>query len=520
MADKICGMDHLIERLQSLGQGPQPRVALIGDFILDRYVYGDVERINPEAPVPVLRTVRSASSVGGAGNVAAAVGAFGGRAACVGVIGSDGAGDELNRLLLAAGAETSNLVRLKDRPTSLKTRYVGLAQHRHAQQMLRVDDESVEPLPPALQATLRASARGLISEADIVIFEDYNKGVLTDASAAQFIADAASAGKKVMVDPARISDFGRYRGCWLIKPNRYEAATATGVKITDDASLEKAARELIRIVQCQAVVISLDKEGMYLCAADGPGKPPRGKRIPHRHPRSVYDVTGAGDETMAVLSVALAEGATSEEAVELANVAGGLEVERFGFVPITRQEVTDELRRIIGLRGDKVLDRRRLADEVARRRRRGETVVFTNGCFDLLHMGHVRYLQQARELGDLLIVAINSDDSTRRLKGPSRPVIGQRERAEMLAALECVDFVTIFDEDTPIPLLELLRPEVLAKGGTTPVVVGRELVEKYGGKVLTLDKVDGLSTTQIIDRIAGKGPGNSGQGSGLVDPSP
>ena len=200
-------------------------------------------------------------------------------------------------------------------------------------------------------------------------------------------------------------------------------------------------------------------------------------------------------------SVALAAGCDYERTVRLANVAGGLEVERFGVVPIERQEVVDEIQRMIGLRGSKVVSRGVLGEEVARRRGRGERVVFTNGCFDLLHMGHVRYLRQARELGSCLIVAINSDDSVRRLKGSARPIIGQDERAEMLGALECVDYVTIFDEDTPIPLLELLKPDVLAKGGTTPVVVGRELVEGYGGTVLTLELVSGLSTTQIIERI-------------------
>jgi D-beta-D-heptose 7-phosphate kinase/D-beta-D-heptose 1-phosphate adenosyltransferase len=259
--------------------------------------------------------------------------------------------------------------------------------------------------------------------------------------------------------------------------------------------LERAARQIVAVVHVQGVVITLDKEGAYLFEAGG-----KGRHIPTR-PRAVYDVSGAGDAVLAMLAVAIAEKCPYEEAVALANVAGGLEVERLGVVAISRQEVLDELYHMIGLRGGKVLVRKRLAEEVGRRRLSGETIVFTNGCFDLLHMGHIRHLRQARELGSCLIVAINSDGSTRRLKGKGRPIIPQAERAEMLGALECVDYVTVFDEDTPEPLLELIRPDVLVKGGATSQVVGRKIVERYGGRVLTLDLVEGWSTTEIINRI-------------------
>ena len=298
-----------------------------------------------------------------------------------------------------------------------------------------------------------------------------------------------------MVDPFRLADYRRYRGATVLTPNRWEAARASGVDIVDDASLHRAAEQIALVARADAVVITLDREGVYLYdRAKG------GRRVPTR-PRSVYDGTGAGDATLAALAVALADGWGLSDAADLANVAGGLEVEQFGVVPITRRQIADELRRMIGLRGGKVLDRGRLQNELSRRRDRGETVVFTNGCFDLLHMGHVRYLREARELGSCLIVAINSDESVRRLKGTSRPVIGQDERAEMLGSLECVDYVTVFDEDTPETLLDHLRPDILVKGGTTDVVVGRELVEGYGGAVRTLSKVDGLSTTDIINRI-------------------
>lgn len=490
-------MYDLIERLE---KWRSCRVALVGDFILDRYVYGDVERINPEAPVPVLKTTRGHASVGGAGNVAAAVSAMGGAAACIGLIGRDGEGEELIRLLSEAGASSHSLIRLSERRTALKTRYVGLAQHRHAQQMLRVDDEAAGPLGPHVQASIRSALGGELPTVDIVAIEDYNKGVLDDEFTPQLIADAAAAGKRVIVDPACIADYRRYRGATVIKPNRYEASMATGIDIDGEASLEAAAKALVEQIGAEAAVITLDREGAYLYRRGGTGK-----RIPHARPRAVYDVTGAGDQTLAVLALALAQECTYEQAVELANIAGGLEVERSGFVPISREEMDGELRRMIGLRGQKVHDRRQLAAILAERKRLGQSVVFTNGCFDLLHMGHVRYLRQARELGSCLVVAINSDESVRRLKGPERPVIGQGERAEMLGALECVDYVTVFDEDTPMELLTVLRPDILAKGGSTPVVVGREFVESYGGKVLTLDLVEGQSTTQIINRIVNGG---------------
>jgi len=459
-------------------------------------VYGSVERINPEAPVPVLRTARTETRVGGTGNVAVAALALGARVACVGAIGRDDAGEELGHLLMVAGAETPALLRLPGRSTPVKTRYVGLAQHRNAQQMLRVDTESVEPLDPQPQVTLRGGARAAFAEADIVVLEDYDKGLLTDALTPELIADARRAGRPVLVDPACIADYRRYRGATVLKPNRYEAALASGIAITDDASLAAAAQRLLELAEADAIIVTLDQEGMYVRQRDGTGG-----RVPHQRPRAVYEVSGAGDETLAVLAVALADGCDCATAAELANVAGGLEVERFGFVAIRREEGVDELRRMIGLRGGKRMAPKHLLAEIQRRRELGETIVFTNGCFDLLHMGHVRYLQGARELGSCLIVAINSDDSVRRLKGPGRPVIGQDERAEMLGALECVDHVTVFEEDTPEALLELLRPDLLVKGGTTEEVVGREIVEGYGGRVLTLKAVEGLSTTTIINRI-------------------
>ncbi|MBS3735284.1 MAG: D-glycero-beta-D-manno-heptose 1-phosphate adenylyltransferase [Phycisphaerae bacterium] len=488
-------MDDLVKCLEALGT---PRVTLVGDFMLDRYVYGEADRISPEAPVPVLRAVRGDSRPGGAGSVAAAVIALGGHAACIGVIGADPPGDELKNMLVAGGADTSSLVRPNGSATIVKSRYVGMAQHKNAQQLLRVDSEAGYVVSDDARLTLRAAVRSGLSQCDVLAIQDHNKGLLTDSSTREMIQDAVSAGVPVVIDPAQAADYRRYRGATLLTPNRFEAARATGIDIVDDETLDRAAAQARLAAEAQAVLVTLDREGMYLRTSAGPGR-----RIATR-PRAVYDVTGAGDVVLAMMALGVGGGLETATAAALANVAGGLEVERFGVVPVRREEVLDEMHRMIGLRGGKMLSRGALGQKVARRRERGETIVMTNGCFDLLHMGHVRYLQQARELGSCLIVAINSDDSARRLKGPSRPIIDQRERAEMLGALECVDYVTVFDEDTPIPLLELLRPDVLVKGGTTDTVVGRDLVEGYGGRVMTLDKVEGLSTTQIIDRIVGR----------------
>jgi len=486
-------MDALLARIEQLGR---PHVLLVGDFMLDRYVYGDVERINPEAPVPVLQKTKEESRVGGAGKVATAVPALGGNATCLGVIGADDSGRELAALLAAGGAEPDGLIRLPERPTAVKTRYVGLAQHRHAQQMFRVDAEQTGPLAAETEVLLASAMSAHLAAADIVALEDYDKGVLSDRSTPALIAAAREAGRAVLVDPARVSDYSRYRGATLLTPNRYEAELASGMRIVDDASLDAAGRAILETTGAESLVITLDREGVYVLPAGADGQ-----LVAHRHPRTVYDVSGAGDLMLAALAVAIGGGCELSQAADLANLAAGLEVERFGYVPITRQEVIDELYHLIGLREGKVVSREFLAQQVAARRNRGETVVFTNGCFDLLHAGHVRYLQQARQLGQCLIVAVNDDASVRRLKGGDRPIIAQRERAEMLAALECVDFVTVFPEDTPCELLRLLRPDVLVKGGTTDTVVGRDIVERDGGRVLILPPVEGLSTTVIIDRI-------------------
>lgn len=483
-------MEKLIDTISKFGC---PRVAIVGDLMLDEFVFGDCERISPEAPVPVLRTVKRQYRLGGAANVCAAVQALGAQAIALGVIGSDADALMLKKLLDEAGAQ-SHLVEDATRPTIVKRRYVGLAQHRHQQQLFRVDNESTQPLGQDIQNKLLENLASL-GDVDIIVLEDYGKGVLSEQTTQAIIKFAREKNIRVIGDPLRSNTYEKYSRAMLLTPNRYEAELASGVSIVDEKSAAIAADRLIKDANLDAIVITLDKQGAFCMQANQPGK-----MVP-TVARDVYDVTGAGDVVIAMLAVALAEGCPLEKAVALSNIAGGLEVQHFGVVPIYREEIIAELRSMTGLRRSKILSREDLKAELARVRKTNAQIIFTNGCFDLLHLGHVSYLQQAKEIGGKLIVAINTDASVRRLKGPTRPICSETQRSEMLAALECVDYVTFFDEDTPMEMLEAFKPDILVKGGSTPVIVGQEFVESYGGRVERLDLVDGLSTTDIISKI-------------------
>ncbi|MCP4247934.1 MAG: D-glycero-beta-D-manno-heptose 1-phosphate adenylyltransferase [bacterium] len=475
------------------------RVLLIGDLILDRYIYGDAERISPEAPVPILRAVERSERVGGSANVAACLRALGCSVACCGVVGRDSAGDALIRLLDDLGADSGGVIRSQSRPTTNKTRLVGLAQHRHRQQLLRLDDEWTSALDPDERATLTEYVQQAVGMVDVVCLEDYDKGVLDDQLVALAVAEARRHGKPVLVDPARLSDYSRYRGATLLTPNRGELFLVVG---DDCDSLEEIAQraETLRCdVEADAVVVTLDRDGAILTGPDG------WQHIPTR-PRSVYDNTGAGDAVLSMLAAAVAAGGDWEDAVRLANVAGGLEVEKFGCVPITCEEVLAELRLEQDRRSGKIRTVDDLLAELSIRRDRGETMVFTNGCFDILHAGHVDLLTRARAEGSMLVVAINTDASVRSLdKGAGRPVNNEQDRARVLGALEAVDYVVLFDEPTPEALIRQVRPDVLVKGAdwADKGVVGGQFVEANGGRVVLVPLVEGRSTTGLIEKIAG-----------------
>ncbi len=490
---------RLLRSLQEIGQ---PRVLVVGDLILDRYTWGNAERVSQEAPVIVLRADRQEVRPGGAANVAQMAAALGSSAVtAIGVAGNDAEATELEHLLIQRGIQPL-VIRDPARPTTLKERFIGRAQSRHPHQILRVDRESTEPVPQPLEAELVRRLQAVINNHDIVLLSDYRKGVCTPSLLAQLMRLAGDHGVPVFVDPGRGVDPAVYRGCSVLKPNRSETATVVGRRIESVDDARWAACRLVRMLDLDAAVITLDRDGLVLGTAGG--------ELAHypTRTRNVYDITGAGDMVLAALGVFYAGGASLADAVQLANVAAGLEVEKIGVVPVVREEIAAELaHRAVGT-GAKVLSLEELRREVERRRQAGQRIVFTNGCFDLLHAGHLHYLQSARSLGDCLIVAINSDNSVRRLKGPDRPVIPERERAALLAALECVDYVTIFDDETPHRLLRTLRPDILIKGGTyrEDQVVGREVVQSYGGRVVVGPAIPGLSTTAIVERIRASAP--------------
>ena len=474
-------------------------MALLGDFMLDTYVYGDCDRVSPEAPVPILRVVRRESRLGGAAAAAANVVALGGEVSCLGVVGDDQAGEELVGRLFTGGAHAEGITRLPGRPTTTRQRLIGLAQQRHQQQILRVDEEDDTPLPEETLARIATtlSTAGAMHCCQVLAIEDYAQGAVPDTGMREIISRARSAGLPVLVDPAPIRDYGRYRGATLLAANRQEATIATDVSITDGASIELAAEKILQATEAQGVVITLGNEGAYLKRA---GKP--GKHFPTQQ-RRVYDVTGAGEVMLTTLALAIAAGASWETAVTLANVAGGLEVERFGAVPILREELLAELVRLKRQQHGKVVSRQELLAELERLRSGGKSVVWTNGCFDIIHAGHVQYLNDARRQGDVLVVGINGDESVRRNKGPDRPIVGQEDRAEVLAGLECVDYVVVFEEETPLELIKSVRPDVLVKGAQWHgAVVGQEFVESCGGRVVLAAMRPERSTTGIIDKIA------------------
>lgn len=479
---------------------PGRRVLVVGDFMLDRYVFGDAERISPEAPVPVLRVVERQDRVGGAGSVSLNVLALGASVVCAGVLGRDAFGDRVRTLLSEAGADIGGLCSVADRPTITKTRLIGLAEHRHRQQILRVDDEDVRPLPAEDRDRLLDHITSALREVDAVCLEDYAKGLITPELSQAVIAMARELGKPVLVDPARVG-WEKYDRATLLTPNRAEFEHRVGRPVPD-AELPSAAAAVIAAHHLDALVITLGRDGALLVRRDGSAQ-----RFPTT-PRAVYDNTGAGDAVLAMMAVATAAGATLEQAVVLANIAGGLEVSKFGCVPIARAEVLHELHHGPASARGKIRSLNDLPAELDARRQRGETVVFTNGVFDLLHAGHVDLLERAKALGSALIVAVNSDSSVRRLaKGADRPIRSQADRARLLAALSAVDYVLIFDEPDPCDLLRKLRPEVLVKGGdyTRDQVVGWQIVDNYGGRVEVVPFLEGYGTTSELDRIRARG---------------
>jgi D-beta-D-heptose 7-phosphate kinase/D-beta-D-heptose 1-phosphate adenosyltransferase len=484
-------MSDLIRRIDDFAQA---QVLCLGDVMLDRFISGSVDRISPEAPIPVLRVEREQSVLGGVGNVAGNLAALGVRAVLLSAIGDDGPGRALCSLAEESLGTAAGLVAENGRCTTVKTRY--LANH---QQLLRADEETLAPLGAAAEARLLDAVRSRLPDAGAVVLSDYGKGVLTPGLLTAIIAAARSADVPVIVDP-KGSDYSRYAGADLVTPNRRELSQATGLPVGNDEEVVAACRSLIARHGFKAVVATRSEQGMTVVAADG--------QVSHlaTQAREVFDVSGAGDTVVAVLAAGLAIRLALPDAAVLANAAAGIVVGKVG-TAVTRAE---ELKAALS-RGDwegpagKVLPLDALVERVRLWRRRGQRIGFTNGCFDLLHPGHVSLLEQAKAACDRLVVGLNSDSSVARLKGPTRPVQSEAARGVVLASLAAVDGVVVFSEDTPMRLIEAIRPDVLVKGADYSLaqVVGAELVQSYGGKVVLAQLVAGQSTTNTLKRVQG-----------------
>jgi D-beta-D-heptose 7-phosphate kinase/D-beta-D-heptose 1-phosphate adenosyltransferase len=477
----------LILLLQSLNPS---KIAVVGDFMVDRYVWGDAGRVSPEAPVPVVRANCEDHRLGGAGNVAANISEMGAEAICFGVLGDDEAGKELQAGLEALGAQGSGMIVDPKRPTIQKTRIMA-----RNQQMLRVDRENPAAVSDAVAEQLLQELLNAPWEA--LILSDYGKGALSQVVVTGALAEARRRGVPALVDPKH-HDFSRYKGATLITPNRAEAEAACGENLTQMNALGEHGESLRQQAGVGALLITLGDQGMYLLEDQKSGL-----HLPTAA-RQVYDVTGAGDTVIAMLAVGLAGGADLPDAVRLSNVAAGLAVAKVGTTAVGRNEMEHHLR--TSSSNHKIIflgETDALSAGLATLRREGRPVVFSNGCFDILHAGHVRYLREARGLGDALVVGLNSDASVGRLKGPERPINHEEDRAEVLAALECVDLVVIFDEDTPENLIRSISPDVLVKGADwkDKGVVGAEFVKAQGGEVRLIDLVPGRSTSAIVERI-------------------
>jgi D-beta-D-heptose 7-phosphate kinase/D-beta-D-heptose 1-phosphate adenosyltransferase len=475
---------------------PGKRVACVGDLMVDRFVYGSVSRVSPEAPIPVLARQRELKMLGGAGNVARNIAALGGSVALVGVIGGDAEGHDALRLV---GEEEPTiegyLVTDPGRPTTLKTRFVS-----GGQQLLRVDLEESRPVTGEVEQRLVRTVRDAARGAGVILISDYGKGVVTDAVIAAAREAAAETGARVIVD-SKARSFARYGEIDLVKPNAAELSYATDLPTETDAEVEIAIARALDLWAARGVLVTRAAKGVSLGLR---GAPVRHFRTT---PREVFDASGAGDTALAALGLSLAAGVSLDEAIAFAQLASGVAVGKAGTATVSADEMVEALLSAhAAVAEGKIATQQRMIEEVARWRAQGLRVGFTNGCFDILHRGHVAYLAQARSWCDRLIVGVNSDASVRALKGEGRPVNDLESRALVLAGLRSVDLVAPFDDLTPIRLIEAARPDVLVKGAdySEDQVVGGDLVKSWGGEVRLAEVVDGYSTTAAIARMTRK----------------
>jgi D-beta-D-heptose 7-phosphate kinase / D-beta-D-heptose 1-phosphate adenosyltransferase len=475
------------------------RVMVAGEVILDRYIWGDVSRISPEAPIPILRVQRREERPGNAGFVMANLRALGAEVSALSVVGSDRNGRLLREIFADLGIATRAMLTDPDRPTTVKDRMLGSVQaaHRGTQQLLRVDEEDPRPLSPARERELISRIKLELQRVDGVLISDIDKGMLTPAVLRALIEGGRKRGIPVIVDPRRSPDFSIYQGATALTPNRFETELATGMHLTDRDEWRKAAEMLVRKLGLEACLITLDRDGMYLAERGGDDT------YVATAPRDVYDVTGAGDVVLSVFGMFSIAGLGYSSAARIANLAASIEVTRLGTEVITREDLARALSPVQTSYERKILSIDELKLALDRERRAGRRIAFTNGCFDLLHAGHVQSLAFARAQADLLVVGLNSDRSVRAIKGETRPIYPSDERARILAAMEAVDYVVIFDDTRAEKIIRALKPDVLIKGddwrGKT--VDGQAFVEARGGRVALAPLLDGRSTSAVIDRL-------------------
>jgi D-beta-D-heptose 7-phosphate kinase/D-beta-D-heptose 1-phosphate adenosyltransferase len=485
--------DQEITRL--LAEAETTQILVLGDLMLDQYTIGDAGRVSQEAPILILKSQQQHTMLGGAANVANMLCGLGVRSKAAGVVGSDVAADQMRRLLSDAHIDADAVLVDPSRCTTVKQRFVGRTHGRNSSQLLRVDHECTDPVAPWVSNQLGKTIEQKLGSLDAVLISDYAKGIGVPMLLQRVIRQCHERGVPVLVDPARGVSFDRYRGATLLKPNRTETAEAFGrpIQSIDDAA--EAASWLCREFDIKMAIVTLDRDGMVLAQANGE----------HQHfpteARSVYDITGAGDMVLAALGLGFAAGGRPEDAIQLANVAAGIEVEREGVAVITTEEIREQIQP--NAAPSKCVSAEQAGLLAEQYRSQGKRVVFTNGCYDLLHAGHVTSLMEAAAFGDVLFVGVNADTTVRALKGPDRPIIGEQERMAVLAALECVQHAVLFSEDTPHALLRSIRPDVLVKGGTyrEDEVVGHEFVTSYGGQIRVTNTIDGLSTTNILAKV-------------------
>jgi D-beta-D-heptose 7-phosphate kinase/D-beta-D-heptose 1-phosphate adenosyltransferase len=478
-----------------LDQFCHKRVLVVGDIVLDRFVYGHVSRISPEAPAPVLETAGPLDVVGGSGNVVRNIVSLGAACEIVAVVGRDDAAQSIRRHLKNNNVSTDGLIEVEGRVTTVKTRFVAYLHNTH---LLRADTEETTPVSQKIEDAIIAAIRSRIDAVDVVVLSDYAKGVLSPRVVAAVIAAAQRTRTPVIVDPKGL-DYIRYRGATAITPNVGELAQALGRPVkNDETSVKAGATALAEQIGCESVLVTRGERGMLIVARDGE------TASFDATARRVVDVSGAGDTVVAGFALALVSDAGIRNAARLANVAAGIVVAKKGTSLVAANELRDLLlsRPHFELR-EKIKHMETITDCVAAWRREGLTVGFTNGCFDLLHPGHVQLLCEARSYCDRLVVGLNNDASVKRLKGASRPVQAEAARSIVLAGLAFVDAVVLFADDTPLELIGCIKPDVLLKGADYRIdqVVGRELVESYGGRVVLVELLTDSSTTLIIDRL-------------------